>query len=213
VTKNNITDSEYISPDCFLLSQSLVVEGCGRAIVCAVGANSRRGMKEEVDFNSPDAKTPLKLRLENLANDFTSRAVKYGLLIFLLLSLHLVITASVTTSKEFPWYTVIFRAIENATLTIAIIVMAVPEGLPLAVNIALAFIVTNMRKSGVLIKDMESPERMQQITNICTGKTATLTTNKMKVGAFYANSRLVNNSCDNTFVTSAFEDDFVALVA
>lgn len=90
--------------------------------------------------------------------------------------------------------------------------MGVPEGLPLAVNITLAFIVKTMRKNKVLIKNMESPEKISTIRHICTGKTATLTTNKMKVESFYANSRLVQNKKWNTLTHCDYEKDFVDLI-
>lgn len=156
--------------------------------------------------------TPLKERLENLANQITSLAIKNGLIIFIILTLHLIITSAVTTSKEFNWLDSISRGVENVTLTVAIIIMGVPEGLPLAVNITLAFIVKTMRKNNVLIKNMESPEKVSNVRHICTGKTATLTTNKMRVESFYANSRLVNNKKYNTLTHCDFEKEFVSLI-
>jgi magnesium-transporting ATPase (P-type) len=146
------------NPDCFLLSGSLIVEGSGRAIVCAVGKKSRAGLEEEVEFNSPDVETNLKVRLENLANQFTSLAVKSALVIFSILLIHLIITVSVADSDKFSVLDGLFKLLDNITLNIAVIIMAVPEGLPLAVNIALAFIVRTMRKSNVLIRNIESPE-------------------------------------------------------
>lgn len=68
VKKYNLDDPEFSSPDCFLLSDSYVMEGYGKAVVCAVGARSRKGLNEEKEFASPDVFTPLKERLENLAN-------------------------------------------------------------------------------------------------------------------------------------------------
>jgi len=167
------------------------MEGSGRAIVCAVGERSRKGLNEEKEFASPDVFTPLKERLENLANQITSMAIKNSIIIFVILTLHLIVTTGVTSSKTFDWMDSVTRAIDNFTLMIALIIMGVPEGLPLAVNISIAFIVQTMRRNQVLIKNIESPEKIAQVRHICTGKTATLTTNKMKVESFYANSRLV----------------------
>lgn len=188
------------------------MEGSGRAIVCAVGERSRKGLNEEKEFASPDVFTALKERLENLANQITSMAIKNGIIIFVLLTLHLIVTTGVTSSKSFSWFDSLTRAIDNFTLMIALIIMGVPEGLPLAVNITLAFIVQNMRKNNVLIKNIESPEKVAHVRHICTGKTATLTTNKMKVELFYANSRLVNNKKWNTLTHCDYEEDFVNLI-
>ena len=61
------------------------------------------------------------------------------------------------------------------TLLVTIIAVAVPEGLPLAVSISLAYSVDKMQKDNILAKSLEAPETMGGVEEICTGKTATLT--------------------------------------
>ncbi len=75
--------------------------------------------------------------------------------------------------------------IEYITLTIAIIAVAVPEGLPLAVSLSLAYSVDKMAKQFILAKELEAPEVMGGVSEICTGKTATLTMNDMVVDKFF----------------------------
>lgn len=67
------------------------------------------------------------------------------------------------------------------SLSLTLIIVAVPEGLPLAITISLAYSVLRMTKDGVLVRNLESPEVMGRVDEIVTGKTATLTKNEMKV--------------------------------
>lgn len=71
-----------------------------------------------------------------------------------------------------------FRSI---TLTITLIIVAVPEGLPLTVGISLAYSVMRMKGDKILVKNLNSPEVMGSVDEICTGKTNTLTKGDMKV--------------------------------
>lgn len=67
------------------------------------------------------------------------------------------------------------------TLSITIVIVAVPEGLPLAVVLSLAYSVLRMKDDGVLVKNLNAPEVMGRVEEICTGKTGTLTNDEMKV--------------------------------
>ena len=69
--------------------------------------------------------------------------------------------------------------------------VAVPEGLPLAISISMAFSIDVMKKDNLLVKKMEACETLGQIREICTGKTATLTENNMTVNRFYAGQRTI----------------------
>lgn len=72
------------------------------------------------------------------------------------------------------------------TLSITIVIVAVPEGLPLAVVLSLAYSVLRMKDDGILVKDLEKPETMGRVEEILTGKTGTLTKAEMKVAQFYS---------------------------
>jgi P-type E1-E2 ATPase len=129
-----------------------------------------------------------------------------------ILCLHLFFATVVTSSETFSGMESLVRVVDNFTIAICLIIVSVPEGLPLAIGIVLAFSVRKLKEDKVLIKNLASPEEMGQIQNICTGKTATLTLNDMSVVAFYANSRLVQNKKKNSFVNCDYEDEFVELV-
>jgi P-type E1-E2 ATPase len=77
------------------------------------------------------------------------------------------------------------KLLDNFTIALAVIIVAVPEGLPLSISIAMAFSVDILKKEHLLVKELDALENMGSITEICTGKTATLTTNKMSVACYY----------------------------
>ena len=79
----------------------------------------------------------------------------------------------------------LIKILDNFTIAVAVIIVAVPEGLPLSISIAMAFSIDTLKKEHLLVKELEAVENMGSITEICTGKTATLTQNKMTVTCFY----------------------------
>lgn len=170
-------------PDPFLLSNSLVATGAGKAVVLCVGERSRRGLKEaKLDTES---KTPLQEKLQNLAGQFT----KWGLIgagaVFVALLVNFVIRTSAIAEYQTAGH--ILLGISNMfTFAIAIIIVAVPEGLPLVITISLAYSVMRMKNDGLLVRNLDSPEMMGKVDEIITGKTGTLTKSEMKVDQFYA---------------------------
>ncbi len=79
----------------------------------------------------------------------------------------------------------IYTIISYITLAITMVIVAVPEGLPLAVSICLAYSVSRMKDDNILVKSLIAPETMGGVDCICTGKSGTLTRADMKVMAFY----------------------------
>lgn len=65
--------------------------------------------------------------------------------------------------------------LEYFTIAVAVIIVAVPEGLPLSISIAMAFSIDTLKRDNLLVKNLAAVEQMGQVTEICTGKTATLT--------------------------------------
>ena len=89
------------------------------------------------------------------------------------------------------------KLLDFFTTALAIIIVAVPEGLPLAVSISMAFSIDTMKKDHLLVKNIEACETMGTVSDICTGKTATLTKNDMSVAAIYT-SKLFSNVKENS---------------
>ena len=84
------------------------------------------------------------------------------------------------------------KLLDFFTTALAIIIVAVPEGLPLAVSISMAFSIDTMKLDNLLVKNLEACETMGTVSDICTGKTATLTNNDMQVNAIYT-AKLFSN--------------------
>eukprot|EP01132_Coremiostelium_polycephalum_P003264 gene3264-4087_t len=162
----------------FLLSGCQVLEGHCLMVVIAVGVHSQWG-KLKLMLQAPDSETPLTLKLENLAETIG----KFGLIAAILTFVVLIIKYVVTfLTQHRVWHWSELGTIVNFLVTaITIIVVAVPEGLPLAVTISLAYSMMKMMKDQNLVRHLEACETMGGATNICSDKTGTLTQNRMSV--------------------------------
>lgn len=165
--------------DPFVLSGTKVLEGVGTFLVTSTGLNSTYGkiLSQLRDESDP---TPLQGRLAVLAK-YISRA---GMLIFLLLFVALFIrflvalphnhSSPADKGKNF---------INILIIALTVLVIAVPEGLPLAVTLSLAFATKRMLKDHNLVRELKACETMGNATSICSDKTGTLTMNMMTVVA------------------------------
>ncbi|EGG23082.1 hypothetical protein DFA_05212 [Cavenderia fasciculata] len=166
--------------DPFLISGSMVQEGFGRMLVTAVGVNSLNG-RIMMSLRTEIEDTPLQEKLGVLAE----RIGKFGLAVAALMIL-------ITVPKYFITKKVNDEPITAASVSditqivvgaITIVVVAVPEGLPLAVTMALAYGMLKMFKENNLVRNLASCETMGGATTICSDKTGTLTQNVMTVVA------------------------------
>jgi magnesium-transporting ATPase (P-type) len=129
--------------DPFLLSQTLVIAGVGKAVVAAVGKLSRRGVLEaKLDTES---KTPLQTKLENLGGAFTKWGIYAALAILLANFVNFTFTLVFNEAIRADSKAIVKQVIDYVTLTITIIIVAVPEGLPLTVSLSLAYSVRRMK--------------------------------------------------------------------
>ncbi|KAI4203625.1 MAG: hypothetical protein LQ348_001394 [Seirophora lacunosa] len=165
--------------DPFIISGSKVLEGVGTYLVTSVGVNSSFG-KIMMGLQTENEETPLQAKLSRMANWIgalgTSAA---GLLFFVLLFRFF---AGLPDSTETPARKgQIF--LDILIVAITIIVVAVPEGLPVAVTLALSFATKRMFKENNLVRHLRACETMGNATTICSDKTGTLTQNKMTVVA------------------------------
>jgi len=142
--KCNVTEANYESnPDPFLLGKSLCVSGEGIALVCCVGTNSRSGMAEE-KLNTEEAETPLQQKLGGIANSLGKFGVYFALLALVAGLLNIVVSRLIY--PEIGWFgtkdqsdRTTKQLIKALITAITVIVIAVPEGLPLAVTLCFAF--------------------------------------------------------------------------
>ncbi|KAF3926267.1 hypothetical protein ABW20_dc0106181 [Dactylellina cionopaga] len=165
--------------DPFLISGAKVLEGVGTYMTTSVGVNSSFG-KIMMALRTEAEPTPLQEKLNGLAGMIAKLGGSAaGLLFFVLLIKFL---AQLPGNTESPAAKAsVFTDILITAITI--VVVAIPEGLPLAVTLALAFATTRMLKDNNLVRLLKSCEIMGNATAICSDKTGTLTTNQMTVVA------------------------------
>ncbi|RKP25553.1 hypothetical protein SYNPS1DRAFT_15497 [Syncephalis pseudoplumigaleata] len=167
-------------PDPFIISGSKVLEGVGRAIVVAVGEESFHG-RIMLSLRQEPSDTPLQMKLNDLAEQIAKLGGGAALLMLVIL-----LIIYFVKFKDQPSHaaTVIVNDIVKIIITaVTVVVVAVPEGLPLAVTLALAFAMTRMLKDNNLVRVLSACETMGNATTVCSDKTGTLTQNKMTVVA------------------------------
>lgn len=164
----------------FLVSGTKVIDGTGSMLVVAVGCHSFHGrmlaaMQEE---SSP---TPLQIKLAILADTIAKLGAAMALLMFLVLTIKYIVQLDLS-SKPLPSATqIVERMLTISIETITVVVVAVPEGLPMAVTLALAYATTRMLQDNNLVRVLAACETMGNATCICSDKTGTLTENHMTV--------------------------------
>lgn len=162
-----------------LLRSSMVLGGSGCFVVTAVGDSTEIGHVARQAAELTGVKTPLNIQLDKLAKVISKVGGLLSVLSFLIFLGHDIITNEL-------WYTDDYLGMLNVTLryfmmAVTLIVMAVPEGLPMAVTLALALNMRRMLKSNNLVRKLQASETMGAVTVICTDKTGTLTENRMTV--------------------------------
>ncbi|KAI0378881.1 plasma membrane calcium-transporting ATPase [Hypomontagnella monticulosa] len=165
--------------DPFIISGSKVLEGVGTFLCTSVGVHSSFG-KIMMSVRTEIEATPLQKKLERLAVAIAKLGgAAAGVLFFVLLFRFIggLQTDTRTSSEKASAF------LDILIVAVTIIVVAVPEGLPLAVTLALAFATTRLLKENNLVRVLRACETMGNATAICSDKTGTLTTNKMTVVA------------------------------
>jgi Ca2+-transporting ATPase len=161
--------------DCWLRSGSQVSEGSGKAMVMAVGPHSEWG-KTMALVARESGNTPLQEKLGVLAAAIGKIGLFVAVVCFLVLLIRWIVE-----NKGFPWSEFASGPLEFFIFAVTIVVVAVPEGLPLAVTISLAYSMSKMMKDNNFVRVLSACETMGGATAICSDKTGTLTENKMTV--------------------------------
>ena len=169
--------SKTLNEDPFMLSSTQVLKGFGHFIVIAVGVDSLEG-KTLSALDTDDQETPLQQKLGKLA-DFIAK-MAFWLAIFLFGAL-IIVYFCLRDIARLDSVQVSSDVIQLFILAVAVVVVAVPEGLPLAVTLSLAHATVKMLKDQNLVRNLAACETMGNATTICTDKTGTLTLNKMTV--------------------------------
>ncbi|KAJ9292544.1 hypothetical protein DTO271G3_8701 [Paecilomyces variotii] len=164
--------------DPFIVSGAKVSEGVGTFLVTSTGVNSSYG-KTMMSLQDEGQTTPLQSKLNVLAEYIAKLGLASGLLLFVVLFIKFLVELKNIDGADAKGQ----AFLQIFIVAVTIIVVAVPEGLPLAVTLALAFATTRMLKDNNLVRLLRACETMGNATTICSDKTGTLTQNKMSVVA------------------------------
>lgn len=176
----------------FLLSGTKVKDGYGRMVVTSVGMNTTWGQMMSCISNDKKEQTPLQKRLTKL----TTSIGKLGLLVAAVVLVVLIVRYFTGTTKDESGHKefigsktktndIMNSIVQIVAVAVTIIVVAIPEGLPLAVTLTLAYSMKRMMADHAMVRELSACEAMGSATTICTDKTGTLTINKMQVTQFW----------------------------
>ncbi|WMJ79721.1 calcium-translocating P-type ATPase, PMCA-type [Clostridium sp. MB40-C1] len=171
---------------------TLVAYGRGKLVVTATGDNSEMG-KIASNLQESDVETPLQIKLGDLGGKISkiSSAIAAILFIVMLVKMVLAHTLSINTSGILPFLNSIEPIKTAFVVCVALIVAAVPEGLPTMINMTLAITMQKMAKINALVTKKEACETIGSVSVICSDKTGTLTQNRMTVEKVYLNGEFV----------------------
>jgi Ca2+-transporting ATPase len=189
--------------DCFVVSGSKVLEGIGSYLVVAVGTKSFNG-RIMMALRTDTEHTPLQLKLNVLAELIAKLGSLAGIILFSTLMIRFIVQlATSSPARSADQNAMAF--VQILIISVTLVVVAVPEGLPLAVTLALAFATKRMTKENLLVRVLGSCETMANSSVICTDKTGTLTRNVMSVvaGSVGIHAKFVRKLEDNQARTNA----------
>ena len=168
-----------------------VVEGSGSAIVIAIGEYSQKGIiKGTIDNAQEENKTPLENKLNIIADLIGYFGLGSAIITFIALCIQL--TVEYFTNKELTTMEIVNKILKILILCVSIIVVAIPEGLPLAVTLSLAFSIKKLMDRNNLVRKMHACETMGGANYICTDKTGTLTENQMYIVSLITSNKEIN---------------------
>lgn len=176
-------DPEATFPSDAVMRGTKVMEGHGVMTVTAVGDSTENGKVFEAAQIDDSVKTPLNEQLEGLGSLITKVSYAFALLIVL----GRVIMYFTNPTIEFEWVHFMAYFLQTLMIAVTLVVVSVPEGLPMSVTLSLAYSMRRMIKTNNLVRKMHACETMRATTVICTDKTGTLTQNQMQVSdtSFY----------------------------
>lgn len=176
----------------FVMRSSMVMNGRGRFVVTAVGDATEIGRVAHTSTETSGVKTPLNIQLDRLGKFINKFGFSLSILSALLFLGHDIMVNPLWRTIGTPdadYLQMASIVLKYFMMAVTLIVMAVPEGLPMAVTLSLALNMRRMLKSNNLVRKLHACETMGAVTVICTDKTGTLTQNKMQVADYEAYDR------------------------
>lgn len=192
----------------FLLAGTKVQDGSGKMLVASVGMRTEWGRLMVTLSEGGDDETPLQVKLNGVATIIGKIGLVFAVLTFIvLISRYFVYKA--LHNQIGHWSSKDASTLLNYfAIAVIIIVVAVPEGLPLAVTLSLAFAMKRLMKDKALVRHLSACETMGSATCICTDKTGTLTTNHMVVDKMWIceETRTIKSSHDETALKNSVNE-------
>lgn len=179
-TENEHAKNDNTYPCNIILRSTMVMNGHGTAIVIAVGDETEIGKVARKTTENTNVQTPLNKQLNKLASLISKVGFSIAVAAFVIFLTH-----DILVNNE-VWKSVNYLKMAEVVLkyfmtAVTLMVVAVPEGLPMAVTLSLALNMRRMLKNNNLVRKLHACETMGAVTVICTDKTGTLTQNKMTV--------------------------------
>lgn len=164
-----------------ILRSTMVMNGRGEFVVTAVGDATEIGKVAKKSTEQTSVETPLHMQLDKLAKMISKVGSVVSVAAFFIFLIHDILTNPAWGGKDYFYMAEI--VLKYFMMAVTLIVMAVPEGLPMAITLSLALNMRRMLKSNNLVRKLHACETMGAVTVICTDKTGTLTQNKMQMSA------------------------------
>ena len=199
----NAEEDKDHQPDPVLLQDSIVMRGYGKAVILAVGKHSLKEKEIAADMKADKYalsiekdETPFQKKLRILSEIVGEYAYFLSkLCIVLFATVWIILVLSSDHSLVSAWS--VQRGIDLLATVFALLIVCIPEGMPLVISMAMAFSVDSLQRENLLIKNLDALETSGQLIDIVTGKTATLTTGDMQATRIHI--------CDRTFDATNIE--------
>ncbi|KAF3437375.1 hypothetical protein FNV43_RR20128 [Rhamnella rubrinervis] len=197
----------------FLLSGTKVQDGSGKMLVTSVGMRTEWGRLMVTLSEGGNDETPLQVKLNGVATIIGKIGLAFAVLTFLVLTSRFLFNKA-AHHKITQWSSTDALQLLNYFATaVIIIVVAVPEGLPLAVTLSLAFAMKKLMADKALVRQLSACETMGSTTCICTDKTGTLTTNHMVVNKIWicAQTKIMKRNGNENLLKSSVSESILNL--
>lgn len=169
----------------FLLSGTKVQDGSGKMLVTTVGMRTEWGKLMETLSEGGEDETPLQVKLNGVATIIGKIGLVFAVLTFIVLTVRFLVEKALLHEFSVWSSSDALKLLNYFATAVTIIVVAVPEGLPLAVTLSLAFAMNKLMSERALVRHLSACETMGSASCICTDKTGTLTTNHMVVNKIW----------------------------
>lgn len=177
----------------FLLSGTKVQDGSGKMMVTTVGMRTEWGKLMETLSEGGEDETPLQVKLNGVATLIGKIGLTFAVLTFLVMTGRF-LWEKAAQHQFTSWSSSdALKLLDFFAIAVTIIVVAVPEGLPLAVTLSLAFAMKKLMNERALVRHLSACETMGSASCICTDKTGTLTTNHMIVSRAWVCEKFMEN--------------------